>query len=237
MLNLLVPSAGTNRRSAGRTKLPAMCERNILIMKNKKNMILIILLCLVTVASLTVTVVLLTKNTKTVGNPNQYPAVSEDPGAQPIGEVTSQPALTNPEGGGAVSLTYSKKATAPKGNGIASIQFQNPAKSNQSIVIQLQITDKELIKKIGKTGRTAADKAKIESAGYNSETSRMTIAESGLLAPGYKLSTLQLKALPDGTVLPAGNYSAVYYILAYNKNTNERAIVNMQIPITLTIQK
>ena len=65
--------------------------------------------------------------------------------------------------------------------------------------------------------------------------SRMFRSESGLLAPGYKLSKLQLKALPDGTVLPKGSYNAVYYILAYDKDTNERAIVNMQIPITLTI--
>ncbi len=205
--------------------------------KNKKLLILIILLCLITVASLTVTVALLVNNARSVDNPNQYPAVSEDPGALPIGEGdTSQPPLQNPEGGGAVSLTCSKQASAPKGDGVASILFQNPAKSNQSIVIQLQITDKALIEKLGKTGRTAADKAKIEGAqDYDSEKSRMIIAESGLLAPGYKLSTLQLKALPDGTVLPKGNYNAVYYILAYDKDTNERAVVNMQIPITLSI--
>lgn len=206
--------------------------------KNKEVLIFIILLlCLITFASVTVTVVLLINNAKPADNQNVYPPVSKDPGAVPIDEGSaSQRPLSNPEGGGAVSLTYSKQATAPKGDGIASILFQNPAKSNQSIVIQLQITDKVLIEKLGKTGRTAADKAKNEDAkGYDSEKSRMIIAESGLLAPGYKLSELQLKALPDGTVLPKGSYNAVYYILAYDRDTNERAVVNMQIPITLTI--
>ena len=205
--------------------------------KSKKIFILILLLCLITVASTTVTVILLMNNAEQVDNQNTYPPVSQDPGALPIDEGNeSQPPLENPEGGGAVSLTYSKQATAPQGNGVASILFQNPAKSNQSIIIQLHITDKTLIEKLGKTGRKAADKAKIEDAeSYDSEKSRMIIAESGLLAPGYKLSELQLKALPDGTVLPKGNYNAVYYILAYDKDTNERAIVNMQIPITLTI--
>lgn len=205
--------------------------------KSKKIFILILLLCLITVASTTVTVILLMNNAEQVDNQNTYPPVPQDPGALPIDEGNeSQPPLENPEGGGAVSLTYSKEATAPTGNGVASILFQNPAKSNQSIIIQLHITDKTLIEKLGKTGRKAADKAKIEDAeGYDSEKSRMIIAESGLLAPGYKLSELQLKALPDGTVLPKGNYNAVYYILAYDKDTNERAIVNMQIPITLTI--
>ena len=207
-------------------------------MKEKQFLFIIIPLCVITAASVITTVFLLLNSANPANNPNQYPPVSTDPGAEPIDEGnTSQPKLSNPEGGGTVTLTYSKEATAQKGDGIADILFYNPAKSNQSIVVQLQITDKELIGKIGKTGRKDADKTKIEEAeGYDSEASRMIIAESGLLAPGYKLLKLPLKALPDGTVLPAGNYNAIYYILAYDKKTNERAVVNMQIPITLKIQ-
>lgn len=94
-----------------------------------------------------------------------------------------------------------------------------------------------LIEKLGKTGRTAAEKAKIEeAAGYDSEKNRVIIAESGLLEPGYKLTRLQLNALPEGTVLPKGTYDAVYYFFAYDKETNERAVVNIQIPVTLTIK-
>ena len=206
-------------------------------MKNKKVIILFIALCLITIASMTVTVVLLINKAKQEDNNEKYPPVSEDQNAVLLGnDDATQSVLENPEGGGAVSLTYSKQVVAPKGDGNASILFQNPAKSNQSIVIQLQIADKVVIEKLGKTGRTAAEKAKIEDAeGYDSEKSRMIIAESGLLKPGYKLSELRLCALPDGTVLPKGNYDAVYYILAYDKDTNERAIVNMHIPITLTI--
>ncbi|MDD4414369.1 MAG: hypothetical protein PHR14_07475 [Oscillospiraceae bacterium] len=214
-----------------------MENRNTTEKKNKKILILIILLILIFFTSITVTVVLLVNNSKPVVNTDLYPPVSEDPDAVPVEEGdTTRPALENPKGGGAVSLTYSKQASASKGDGIADILFQNPAKSNQSIVIQLQITDMVLIEKLGKTGRAADDKAKIEDADdYDIEKSRMIIAESGLLKPGYKLSTLQLKALPDGTVLPKGNYNAFYYILAYDKGSHERAIVNMQIPITLTI--
>ncbi len=206
-------------------------------MKNKKLLIIIIVLCFIAITSTAIAVVLLIDNAKPVDNQNVYPPV-KDPGAVPIDEEgTTQPPLENPEGGGAVSIIFTKQATAPKGDGVADILFQNPARSNQSIVIQLHVTDKELIEKLGKTGGTAADKAKIEEAeGYDSEKSRMIIAESGLIAPGYKLSKLQLKALPDGTVLPKGNYNAIYYILAYDKDTNERAFVNMQIPITLTIE-
>jgi hypothetical protein len=207
-------------------------------MKNKKVLAIIIVLCVISTVSLAVTAFLLLKQTKPVNNPDIYPPVAADPNAKPIEEEDSNPPLENPEGGGAVSLTYSNQATAQKGNGVASMMFQNPARSNQSIVIQLHITDKELIEKIGKTGRTGEEKKKVEGAeGYDAEKSRMIIAESGKVAPGYKITQLQLKALPDGTILPKGTYNAVYYILAYDKETNERAIVNMQIPITLTIME
>ena len=209
--------------------------------KDKKILALIIALCLITAGSVVVTVYLLMNQPKpSESTPSNiyYPPISRDPGAEPIGdEDTSQPPLENPPGGGAVSLTFSKEAIAPKGDGAARIMFRNPSKSNQSIVIQLQITDKVLIEKLGKTGRTAAQKAQIEGAeDYDSEKSRMIIAESGLLEPGYKLGELKLKPLPDGTVLPKGVYDAVYYILAYDRETNERAVVNMQIPIKLTIE-
>lgn len=204
---------------------------------DKKLMIIIIVLCFITFSSTVVTATLLIKNSMQKDKGNVYPVVSQDPDAEPIEEEgSSEEPLTNPDGGGAVSLIYSNQATASEGDGIATILFQNPAKSNQSIVIQLQITDKELIEKLGKTGRTDKEKAKIEGAeDYDSEKNRMIIAESGLIPPGHKLTTLELKALPDGTVLPKGNYNAVFYILAYDKDTNERAVVNMQIPISLTI--
>ncbi|MGI5850255.1 MAG: hypothetical protein ACOX8Q_09385 [Christensenellales bacterium] len=205
--------------------------------KRKRKILILIILLLIAIASATVIVVLTADNSEPAGNPNIYTPVPEDRGAAPINrEDITQPPLESPKGGGAVSLTYSKKASAPKGDGTARIMFQNPAKSNKSIVVQLQIADKVLLEKLGKTGRIAADKAKIDDVqDYDSEKNRMTIAESGLLAPGYKLSELQLKALPDGTVLPEGSYNAVYYILTYDKDTNERATVNIQIPITLTI--
>ncbi|MGB4465388.1 MAG: hypothetical protein WBI55_04580 [Eubacteriales bacterium] len=204
---------------------------------DKKLMIIIIVLCFITFSSTVVTATLLIKNSTQKDKGNVYPVVSQDPDAEPIEEEgSSEEPLTNPDGGGAVSLIYSNQATASEGDGIATILFQNPSKSNQSIVIQLQITDKELIEKLGKTGRTDKEKAKIEGAeDYDSEKNRMIIAESGLIPPGHKLTTLELKALPDGTVLPKGNYNAVFYILAYDKDTNERAVVNMQIPISLTI--
>lgn len=201
---------------------------------------LIVLLCLITVVSLGVTLYLVFREDSSpepAGGSNVvYPPISRDPNAESIGTETSVPPLSNPSGGGAVSLSYSTTLTAPAGDGTARMMFQNPPQSNQSIVVQLHITDEELINKIGKTGRTESERQKVETAsGYDPKTSRMIVAESGLLAPGFKLTKLKLNALPDGTVLPAGTYHAVYYILAYDKVTNERAIVNMQIPVTLTI--
>lgn len=205
-------------------------------MRNKNY--LIIILILITIASITTTVIVLLKNSAGVTDGQIfYPPVPVDTNTKPIdSKAPSQPQLDKPEGGGAVSLIYSKEATAMKGDETADILFQNPSKSNQSIVIQLHISDSELISKIGRTGRTVEEMERKEGADeYNSETSHMVIAESGLIVPGNMLLSLKLHPLPDGTVLPSGVYNAVYHILAYDNETNERAVINMRIPITLTI--
>ncbi len=98
--------------------------------KDRKLLLIVILLCLITVASSTVTVILLMNHSKQADNQNTYPAVSIDPDAEPIDNPdSSEEPLTNPEGGGAVSLTSSNLVTAPKGDGIASIMLQKPASS------------------------------------------------------------------------------------------------------------
>lgn len=45
------------------------------------------------------------------------------------------------QGGGAVSLTYSTKVTVTLDDGMASVYFANPSKSNQDMVLQLVVQD------------------------------------------------------------------------------------------------
>lgn len=155
----------------------------------------------------------------------QYPPI--DAGQRAIGgEPPAQ--LT-----GGYSAAFSFSRTVAVDNGKAVFEFQNPAGSQSSIQIILQITDAELIARIGRTGRSELEQTELQQSGYDPARSRITLAESGLVTPGHELTSLNLHPLPDGTELPEGDYSAVILMQFYDAGTNQPALVNAQIPVTL----
>lgn len=122
-------------------------------------------------------------------------------------------------------------------NGQADIKFGNIDSTNQSMTIKIQITDQELIKKIGKTGRTSKEQSELDAnENYDPSNARITVSESGLVLPGYNLKKLILSNLPDGTKLPNGVYSGIAFLNFFNSETNEKAIINSQIPIAVVVK-
>lgn len=122
-------------------------------------------------------------------------------------------------------------------NGEGDFDLKNPGTSNQSMQVKIQITDQELLNKTGSTNRSPAEQKSLESSGsYEPSNSRITIAESGLVLPGYYLPKLKLNKLPNNSNLPSGVYSGIAFISFYNYDTNEKAIVDSQMPITI-VQK
>lgn len=167
------------------------------------------------------------------GTLTEYPTIDRNVEKAP--ESTGEK-MQSEKGGGSVRLNFSKEVRAQTGDGEAQIMFENPSVSNQNLVLHLQITDKELLSKIGRTGRTPEDIKKIEEhPNYNSETSRMTIATTGVIETGYKVTKLQLNKLPDGTVLPKGEYEGIFYFDAYDEVTKVKAKTNIQIPVNIII--
>lgn len=53
--------------------------------------------------------------------------------------------LEQPEGGGSVSLTYSRDITISLGDKTAALLFANPGKSNQDMVLQIVIQDTVIV--------------------------------------------------------------------------------------------
>ena len=53
--------------------------------------------------------------------------------------------LEQPEGGGSVSLTYSRDVTINLGDKTAALLFANPGKSNQDMVLQIVIQDTVIV--------------------------------------------------------------------------------------------
>ena len=113
--------------------------------------------------------------------------------------------MTSSAGGGAVSMTYSDKVEILLASNQANIDFQNPSKSTSNMVLQLYVV---------------------------SGGQEVMIAESGLLPPGVKLEKMNLLGTAG---LSLGNYNGKFKVLYYNPETGEKAIVNTEAPVKMTV--
>jgi len=110
--------------------------------KVNKTTILVAILVLITVAAACITVWALffrDSGGQQVLAPDYAPQKQEQ-NAETIPNDTGDK-MENPEGGGAVSLTYSNKVTIDLSDKAAALYFANPGKSNQDMVIQIAIQD------------------------------------------------------------------------------------------------
>lgn len=146
----------------------------------------------------------------------RYPALPVSEDAVPIEGDHDKPE----KNGNSVQYKMETELYTKTGEGQVAVKFENPGKSNHNVVLELQLTQDEMKRK------------KIK---YKGTASRAVIAKSGAITPGYKLDKLQLKTMEDGTVLKKGTYHAVAYLSLYDINTNAKAMVNAQTPVTLVI--
>lgn len=113
--------------------------------------------------------------------------------------------MEQPEGGGAVSLTYSREVAIDLGEKRASLYFANPGKSNQDMLVQIVIQD-------------------------------TVIVQSGTLKPGNQVKELDLLSGADKQ-LTEGIYEGKFNVLYYDPDSGEKAMVNTEIPITITVSR
>lgn len=138
--------------------------------------------------------------------------------------------------GNFVSFQFKQQIDVDLATGFCQFEFKNPGNSNHNIVVQLQFTDAQAIRVMGGTGRSAQEQARLEAMpGYDPENNRTVIAESGAIAPGYQLDNLRLVDLEGGAVLPAGTYNAMVYLVFYDIGTNNRAMLESQLPVEITV--
>lgn len=170
--------------------------------KSKPNLLIPILI-VITIIAICVTVwALFFRNSGPTLAPDYAPQ-EEEQNAETIPGDTGEK-LDNPEGGGSVSLTYSREVSISLNEETATLLFANPGKSNQDIVLQIVVQD-------------------------------TVIVQSGTLKPGNQVTTLELL---DGMAkkLSAGTYEGNFVVLYYHPETGEKAIVNTEIPITITVK-
>ncbi len=177
-------------------------EKNDEKKENKKKWLLLLLLLLITIAAMSLSVWAVWFRDSTIVLAPDYAPQQIEENAEPIGDDGDEK-LSQPEGGGAVGLTYAKEVDISLLDKSATLQFANPTKSNQDMVLQLEIDD-------------------------------VVILQSGRLEPGNMVSTLNLL---DGAEkrLAAGGYNGKFVVLYYDRTSREKAMINTEIPVTVTV--
>jgi len=136
-------------------------------------------------------------------NPDFPPQETEENMQPP--PVDDDDKLDHEEGGGAVSLSLSDKLAIDLSDKQATLNFANPGRSTQNIVLWITIQG-------------------------------VTIAQSGLITPGNKVTKLDL--IEDAaTKLAEGIYNGKFVLYYYDPENNERATVNTEIPVTVTVNQ
>lgn len=157
-----------------------------------------------------------------------------DPNGRPV--IDNTPVTPPPEGSSRISFECNQEVYVDVNSQIGIIEYVNPKRSTQDVEISIKISDAELIRTIGKTGRTAEEQATLEaSESYDPEKTYQVLYRSGRLKIGYILELCQFDALPDGTKLPVGDYEMLVGIDAFDPETYEKAVVNAQAPISVHI--
>ena len=108
----------------------------------KKTTIIIAILALITAAALCITIwalFLRDSGGQQTLTPDYAPQQQEQ-NAETIPDDSGEK-MEKPEGGGAVSLTYSNEVTIDLSDKAAAVYFANPGKSNQDMVLQIVIQD------------------------------------------------------------------------------------------------
>lgn len=117
-------------------------------------------------------------------------------------ETEKDPAETDPaEGGGSVSMIYTRTVSYTYGESRAYMYFKNPSKSDHDVVLELYA--------LGTDGE------------------RVLMAKSGRIPAGTGLETMTLeKNIPD---LSPNSYRGLYRVLFYDPVTGERAMISSEI--------
>lgn len=170
---------------------------------DKRKQIIIIVLILLLLITIGITVwALFFRDTTPVLAPDYAPQQTEE-NAEPFDDDTDGEKLQQQQGGGAVSLTYSKEVAIDLSDNVAKLLFANPYKSNQDMMLQIVIQD-------------------------------TVIVQSGLLTPGHQVTKLELF---DNAKLSKGTYEGKFVVLYYQKDTGEKAMINTEIPLTITVEE
>lgn len=170
-----------------------------------------------------------------------YKPIVIDPGSVPV--VDNTPADPPPAGTSRISINLNQEiyvnVTPDPVSGVQAgiADYVNPKRSTQDVVLRICVSDAELIAKgIENAGFTAEEYAIRSSAeGYDPAKATQELYRSGRIPVGFQMEVVGLKALPNGTYLPLGDYEMKVVIDPYDPQTHEKSVVNAEAPVTVHV--
>ena len=173
--------------------------------------------------------------------PYQPPVI--DPGSAPV--VEKDPVVKPSGGTSLISLNLNRDVYVnvvpdpTSGRQAGVIDCHNPARSTETIVLRILISDAELIAHgFTYAGMSAEDyAARAAEPGYDAATAYQEMFRSGLIPIGYNLQMIGLSPLQNGSYLPEGEYAMKAVLDPYDPETHEKSIVNAEAPINVYIVK
>ena len=145
-------------------------------------------------------------NGPTVLEPD-YPAMDVDSGAESIEDDPSEEAPEVSQGGGSVTISFTDVVTYTLSTGKLSLFYQNPGASTHNVVVQVLLISGE---------------------------TEYLMSQSGILKPGYQVTSLTVDE--NAPTLSAGGYEGKLRLRFYDPETGERAIVDTDIPCTISVK-
>lgn len=135
-----------------------------------------------------------------------YELVKPDPNASAIPGQDKPETPPASQGGGSMSLIYSDQVSVDLATGKVGLFYQNPSDSTHSIVVQIIIQRGE---------------------------EQYLVAESGSIDRGFMLTEL---TMAKDMQLSQGVYEGVMKLLFFDPLTGERAVVDTNIPVEITVK-
>ena len=168
------------------------------------------------------------------GSSEEYVPEILDPNQAPVvGETNVPPPAA---GTSRISFELNQEVHISAETQVGEMGYVNPARATMDAVVRICISDSELVKagyNLAATGvRTAEEQA---AEGYNPDSAFTELYRSGRVQIGYAVDLCKLSPLPNGTKLGVGEYVMIVMIDGYDPETNEKAIINTQVPIDVFI--
>lgn len=160
----------------------------------------------------------------TIIDPNQAPVLDDSP-VPPPAAGTSR-----------ISFELNQEVYISAATQVGEMGYVNPARATMDAVVHICISDSELVRAgydLAAAGVRSAQEQAAE--GYDPDNSFTELYRSGRVQIGYAVDNCKLSALPNGATLGVGEYEMIVMIDGYDPDTNEKAIINTQVPITVFI--